>query len=217
MALGWRGSYLRYKSFFLNISELYKKRADFRAFIEIVLSISTIIIFLLFALKPTAITIVNLLQEIKQKKETLSALTQKEKNLRIAEALLTQYQTYLPDIDTAVPSVVSPDLLVKQIEGLATKDSVNIVGISVNQVTIVGTTPKTVSPPGAKAAPENASKMPFSVSIKGSYPDLMTFIKDFENLRVITKIDDLEISSSTTNQGRAIVAVISGWEPFLPN
>ncbi len=217
MALGWRGSYLRYKSFFLNISELYKKRADFRAFLEIVLSISTVIIFLLFALKPTAVTIITLLQDIKQKNETLSALTLKENNLQTAEALLVQNQSYLPDIDNAVPTAASPDLLVKQIEGLAAKDSVNIIGASVNQVTILGTLPQKSSTVGAKTPPGNTNKMPFSVSIRGSYSNLMMFITDFENLRVITEINDLEISSSATDKGRVIVAVISGWEPFVGN
>ena len=59
MATGWRGQYIRYRGFFLNIVDLYKKRADLRAFLEVILSISTVTIFLLFALKPTMLTIVS--------------------------------------------------------------------------------------------------------------------------------------------------------------
>ena len=90
MALGWRGSYSRYKEFFLNITALYKKKAELRAFLEIILSLSTIIIFLLFALKPTVITIVSLLQQIKEKQATLSGLTQKVSDLQKASSLLQQ-------------------------------------------------------------------------------------------------------------------------------
>ena len=89
MALGWRGSYSRYKEFFLNITALYKKKAELRAFLEIILSLSTIIIFLLFALKPTVITIVSLLQQIREKQDTLSGLTQKVSDLQKANNRLT--------------------------------------------------------------------------------------------------------------------------------
>ena len=71
MALGWRGQYYRYKDYFLNIVALYKQRRDLRAFLEVILSLSTVIIFVVFALKPTALTIISLYNEIKVKKDTL--------------------------------------------------------------------------------------------------------------------------------------------------
>ena len=108
MAQGWRESYYRYKEFFLNISALYKQKADLRAFLEIVLSITTVIVFLLFALKPTALTIINLLQQISEKRQTLAALTQKVTDLQTASTLLDQNQNILPDIDNAVPTYPTP-------------------------------------------------------------------------------------------------------------
>ena len=59
--------------------------------------------------------------------------------------------------------------------------------------------------------------MPFSLSIRGTFANLTAFIKDFENLRTVTKIDSLGIGSSVTDKGVVIVAVISGREPFLSN
>jgi hypothetical protein len=217
MALGWRESYYRYKEFFLNISALYKQRADLRAFLEIILSLSTITVFLLFALKPTALTIINLLQEINEKRQTVASLTQKLNNLQIANTLLTQNQSVIPDIHIAVPDNPNPDTLSKQVEGLAAKDSTNILGITVNQVTLIGSgaTPKTLS--GLKSLPKNAKEMPFSVSVSGNYANLISFIKDFSNLRIATAVDSLGISSSITDKGRVIVAVISGRVAFLGN
>jgi hypothetical protein len=214
MALGWRESYYRYKEFFLNIAALYKRKADLRAFLEIVLSITTVIVFLLFALKPTALTIIDLLQQISEKRQTLSALTQKVDNLQTAATLLNQNQNFIPDIDNAVPSVPNPDVLSKQIEGLSAKDSTQVLGISVNQVTLVGTIPS-MKTSGLTPLPGGANEMPFSLSVKGTYVNLISFINDFENLRVAVKTDSLEISSSVTDKGRVIVAVISGRVPFL--
>ena len=214
MALGWRGSYTRYREFFLNITALYKKKADLRAFLEIILSLSTITIFLLFALKPTVLTIISLLQQIKEKQSTLSALTQKVNDLQVADSLLQQNQSFIPDIDTAVPTIPNPDIFSEQVLGLAAKDSTDILGISINQTTLVGT-PTGSSPSGLEPLPGNAKEMPFSISVRGAFPNLISFIKDLENLRITTKIDTLGISSSVTDKGLVIVAVISGGVPYL--
>jgi hypothetical protein len=214
MALGWRGSYTRYKEFFLNISALYKKRPDLRAFLEIILSLSTVIIFLLFALKPTVITIVSLLQQIKEKQNTLSVLTQKVADLQVAGNLLQKNQNFIPIINIAVPSRPSPNTLSEQALGLAAKNSASILGVSINQITLMGVdTSKGV--PGIKPLPANAKEMSFSISIRGAFSNLATFIKDFENLRVVKKIDTLGITSSVTDKGLVIVAIISGRVPYL--
>ncbi|OGM16155.1 hypothetical protein A2V56_00920 [Candidatus Woesebacteria bacterium RBG_19FT_COMBO_42_9] len=216
MALGWRGSYARYKEFFLNIAALYKKKAELRAFLEIILSLSTITIFLLFALKPTVITIVSLLQQIKEKQATLAGLTQKVSDLQEASGLLQQNQASIQNINIAVPTLAKPNILAGQVLGLAAKNSVEILGFSVNQITLVGTSEsKSVS--DFKPLPGNAKEMPFSLSVRGPYPNLNAFIKDFENLKVVTKIDTLGISSSVTESGSSVVTVISGRAPFLGN
>ena len=216
MAQSWRGSYTRYKGFFLNISALYKKRSDIRAFLEIILSLSTVIIFLIFALKPTAVTIINLLQQIKERKATLSTLTQKVNDLQTAAGIIQQNQNYIPDIDIAVPVSPNPDIFSEQVEGLAVKDTVSILGISINQIPLIG---DLTSKGTGKymPLPDGANEMPFSVSIKGNFSDIISFIHDFGNMRIATKVDTLSINSSTSDSGLTIVAVISGRVPYLGN
>jgi hypothetical protein len=214
MALGWRGSYTRYKEFFLNITELYKKRADLRAFLEIILSLSTVIVLLLFALKPTVLTIIDLLQQIEEKQSTLSALTQKVADLQVAGNLLQRNQGFIPNINVAVPSRPNPNTLSEQALGLAAKNSASILGVSINQITLMGLdTGKGV--PGIKPLPANAKEMSFSISVRGAFSNLAAFIRDFENLRMMTKIDSLGITSSVTDKGLVIVAIISGRAPYL--
>ena len=186
MALGWRGSYTRYKEFFLNITELYKKRADLRAFLEIILSLSTVIVLLLFALKPTVLTIIDLLQQIEEKQSTLSALTQKVADLQVAGNLLQRNQGFIPNINVAVPSRPNPNTLSEQALGLAAKNSASILGVSINQITLMGLdTGKGV--PGIKPLPANAKEMSFSISVRGAFSNLAAFIRDFENLRNLSR------------------------------
>lgn len=214
MANGWKSSYYRYRELFLNVSSLYKKRADLRAFLEIVLSIVAVIVFLIFALKPTALTIISLMQQIKEEKTVLSGLTQKISNLQKANTLLNQNQLYLNDIDTAISTSPSPDVFTKQIEGIAFKNGVTIIGFSINDVVLVGVTKTSKSAGDFTPFPENAQEMNYSVSVRGSFTNIESFLKDMENLRTISTTDSLTINSSVTDTGRVIVALVSGRVPY---
>ena len=215
MAVGWRGSYLRYREYFLNIANLYKQRADLRAFLEIILSLSTITIFLLFALKPTALTIISLTQEIREKKQTVAELDKKISDLKIATSVFAQNQAFIPDINAAIGTIANPEVFAKQVQGLASKNGVSIQGMSIGQITLVGKDAGTKKSSETKPLPEGAREMQVSVSVKGDYIALLSFIKDLQNLRLANKVDILGISASTTESGRVIVAVISGRVPFL--
>jgi Tfp pilus assembly protein PilO len=208
MALGWRGQYLRYKDFFLNIAALYRQRADLRAFLEVILSIITVVIFLLFALKPTALTIIGLLQEIKEKQTTVVNLTQKISDLKTAHETFTKNQDAIEDIEISVSNLPKPDIIVQQIERIAIKNSVEILGVSIGQITLIGEPLKNDS---------TDNNMPISINIKGSYSNLLSFMKDVENLKIATKIDGINMNSSETETGQVIVVVITGKIPFLPN
>lgn len=215
MATGWRGQYFRYKDFFLNIVSLYKQRRDLRAFLEVILSLSTVIIFTVFALKPTALTIISLYNQIKDRRDTLSALNQKINDLQSANRVFSQNQTHIPDIDAAIFGSPEPDTISKQILGIASKDSVSLLGVSIGQLVLVGNIKLPKVSTDVKPLPENSLAMPVSISVKGSYANLIAFIKDFENLRVPVKIDSISISSSQNQVENVIVGVITARVPYI--
>ncbi|QQG41963.1 MAG: hypothetical protein HYV90_01465 [Candidatus Woesebacteria bacterium] len=196
---------------------LYKKRAELRAFLEIILSLTTITIFLSFALKPTVLTIISLVQQIQEKKTTLAGLNLKIKNLQTAENVLTQNEAATRDVDIAISSQANVDIISKQIQGLAVKDAVSILGFSIGQTVLVGANPSAKKSSDYKPIPGNPGEMQISLSIKGAYPNIESFIKDLENLRVTIKIDSLGINASQTDSGQVIVAIIAGRVPFLKN
>jgi hypothetical protein len=215
MTLGWRGQYFRYKDFYLNILVLYKQRKDLRAFLELILSLSTIIIFVVFALKPTALTIISLYNDVKVKKEILSSLNQKISDLQTANNVYSQNKNFIPDIDAAVFSNPQPDAVSKQILGLGSKDSVTLLGVSIGQVVLVGKANISKTSSELKPLPGGALSMPVSIIVKGPYANLLTFIKDFENLRIPAKIDSLTINSAETQGENVIVGVITARVPYL--
>jgi hypothetical protein len=183
--------------------------------LELTLSLSTIIVLVVFALKPTALTIISLYNQIKAKQATLSSLNQKISDLQTANNVFNQNQNFIPDVDAAVFSNPEPDTISKQILGLASKDSVSLLGVSIGQVFLVGKDNSPKSSSGLEPLPGSALAMPVSISFKGNYSDLLAFIKDFENLRIPVKIDSLTVSSSQTQEGSTIVGVITARVPYL--
>jgi hypothetical protein len=215
MTTGWKGQYFKYRDYAAKMGVLYKERKDFRDFLELILSLSTIIIFVLFAIKPTAITIITLYNQIRDKRETLNSLNQKIKDLQKASNIFNQNQSLIPDVDSSVFGIPEPDTISKQILGLAAKDSVNLLGLSIGQLTIIGkeTSSKTAS--DVRSLPNGALSMPLSISVKGSYTNLLAFVKDLENLKIPVRFDSISINSSQTQDGSVIVSIISARVPYL--
>lgn len=215
MQTGWREQYYRYKGFFLDMVALYNRRRDIRAFLEVILSLATIIIFIAFALRPTALTIISLYNQIQEKQKTLNSLTQKIRDLQTANSVFNQNQNFISDIDNAIFTNPEPDTVSEQILGLASKDGVSVLGISVGQVAFVGKSIVQRTTSDVQPLPNNTLSMPLSISTRGAYSNTLTFIKDVENLRIPIKIDSLSINSSQTQSGNAIVGVITARVPFI--
>lgn len=204
MAAGWRNQYLRYKEFFLNITTLYKKRVDLRMFLEIILSLTTVIIFTVFALKPTALTIINLVKEIKGKEKTISTLDQKIENLEMAKENYSQIETFIPKIISSIPNGPQPDDLVRQIENIASKNSIEILGISIGEAPIIN----------KDDMKKDKLTIDISINVTGPYLSIVSFIKDLENFRRPIRLETLTINSSKTEDANILVATVTGKIPY---
>jgi hypothetical protein len=220
MASTWRGQYYRYRDFSYNLLAIYKQRADVQAFLEIILSLSTLIIFVIFAIKPTALTMVSLNKEINAKEQTLAELNQKITNLQIANSNYSQNSQYLPDIDNAIFSKPQPDTVSKQIMGMAIKNGVTVSGISIGETVIVGKyknqsaqNPNQTSV--VKPLPDGAYSLPVSISINGEYANIKQFLIDIENVRVPIKIDNIILGTSKSENETNITELINARIPYL--
>lgn len=215
MATNWRSSYFRYRELFLNVTALYKKRADLQAFLEIVLSIIAVMVFSIFALKPTAITIIDLVKQIREEEKTITLLNTKISNLQKAKIVFSQNQDSLKKVDVAISLYPNPETFALQLRGLSAKNGVELVGITIKDLILVGESKNTKSQDEHSPLPENAKEMEYSINIRGNYNGIASFIKELENMRMISVIDSVTISTSTTDNGKTIVAIISGRVPYL--
>jgi len=214
MALGWKKDYLRYKELFLKLLIVYKKRNDVRMFLEIILSLVTITVFSVFALRPTLLTISQLIKDNKEKQETVNKMEQKIKNIQLAQQKYESYLDKISIIEQAVPNTPTPESLLRQIQGIAFKNFVNVVGSSVNEVALIGTDSKK-SKEEIKNLPEGVKSLTFSVNVAGPYLSLYQFLSDLENSRRPIVINSVNIISLKENEESFIVMSISGQTPFI--
>lgn len=204
MALGWRKEYLRYKSYYLNVLNLYKSKGDLRMFMEIIFSLITISFFGIFALRPTFLTISTLLKEIDSKKETIAKMDTKIKNLQTAQNILNQESLRIPIVELSIPVLPHPQTFVHQIEGSASMAQVQILGVRIDETSLKGNT-----------LIKDQEMMGFSVSATGSFQNLFSFLKNLENLRNPIKIDTLGISLIKQETANILTLIVTGKVPYL--
>ncbi len=163
-----------YQKYLLDIAALYQTRPDIKAYLELLLSIFTITLFAIFAIRPTLVTVGTLLTEINAKKGTLQELTEKANNLAIAQNLLQEQRENIDLLNKAIPSSAEPESYVRQIEGIALKDNVVITSTKTGEIPLV-------TPQNQTQQPSNSFEI--SISAKSpSYKEISDFAKDVENL-----------------------------------
>lgn len=212
---GWRLDYSRYQRYFLNIMLFYKKRADLQAFLEILLSLGATALFILLALRPTLITISSLLREIEEKEATIATMDQKIQNLTTAQSRYNQDSARIALLDTAIPTKVSPAEFLRQIEGVANKNSVALVGVTVGEIILLGPEGTKIIDEELKALPAGAESFNVTIVASGDYPNLALFIQDIENLRRPVFVDSFSINTGRFEDTTSLVVQIAGRTPFV--
>ena len=208
MGPAWRSNYSRYKRLFLTFFSRYRERQDVKMFLEILLSLITISLFSLLALRPTLITIAELIIDIESKKGTVAVMDAKIEDLGRAQKLYDQEIRRIKLLEDSVPKEPTPEGFIRQIEGLSAKRAVGIISMSLEEVVILGK-----ESPAQKA--DNTGRLSFSVSTSADYPQLYSFLKDLEKMRRPLNVHSLSVSTSTTREETFLVLVVDGISPFL--
>ena len=216
MANNWKNDYMRYKDFFLNVLQVYYAKPNIKIYLELILSLTTIIIFSIFAIKPTILTIIELNKEIQTKENTITEIKQKLIDLQKVNDIMQNEAEKLARIETAIPSSATPENIILEMERLANKNSLQILNLSMSEVTIMGNEKlKKKGADNLEKLPLEADELPFNVSLSGSYQNLVLLISDIENQIRPIKIDSLTINTSTTDEGKVLILTVAGRLPFV--
>lgn len=215
MALGWRNQYSRYKDFFLNVYGAYQKKAEAKMFIEILLSATISAIFIFLALRPTVLTILELVKTIQEKEKTIKVMEQKIQNLNIAQKIYEDNSVGISLIKASIPNTPEPEILSRQIQGLAEQNSVELSSLAIENIPLVGAE-EVKTDKNLTSLPSGSNPITFSVNIKSAnFPLISNILSQLENLRVPIKLDTFTITSTQSEDVINLTLAVGGRSPYL--
>lgn len=212
MKTGWRKNYLRQKSYFLNMVSQYKERADIRTYLEILLSLLTISVFAIFALRPTLLTIAELLKEIGGKKAVIVQMDDKISKLNKAQILYDQKRDQVLMLKNSIPDNPKPNDIIRQFEGLSADYSLIITNFTLGEAPIKGNPSK--GPNKVKGDKEKINNLiPVTTNISTditNYPAIENMLKGLENLRLPLVVNNLTLVTNQIENGQIVSLNLDG-------
>ncbi|MDP1743473.1 MAG: type 4a pilus biogenesis protein PilO [Candidatus Amesbacteria bacterium] len=198
MAIDYRNSLTHYRKYL----QIIQKRPMWRATLFVTLSLLLLIVLLVFALRPTLVTIAGLTGDIQSKRDIESQLNTKIANL---QSMVQSYQKIQPQlylIDSALPLQSKfgslSDYLVK---------SASQTGVMVDSIVLGNINLSSQSPPN-----QGLTDFEFSINIKGSYTQVHDMLYKIENSRRLMSISSVQITRSNSGQ---LAASIKGKTYFI--
>ncbi len=212
-------NYQVYRKYLNQIVVMYQKRNDLRLFLETLLTMTAVVFFGLFAVKPTLVTVAELYRGKQAKEETLNTLNIKIENLIEAEKLYNQFEEEIVLLNKSIPSDPVVEEVVRQIEGAANTNNTLLLSFDLGQVIIKGQEPNanTQALPAEDMVEENGAQVQvvsqeitFDLSATGSFTELNAFLRDLETLRRpinFTEIDFRKPPSGVESLGELLLNV----------
>jgi len=156
-----------------------------------------------FAIKPTAITIAGLLGEIKVREKTNQELQQKIDQIITAQIAYTQIYDQLALIDHALPENPQFASLIRQIEAKRILTNLELTELNYSSIVLTGKTKQKTE------KESNLQEINFSASMQGHYPDFKSFLKENFNYRRIIHINNFDIQQPKSQQEETDSLIIS--------
>ncbi|MDD3679871.1 MAG: hypothetical protein PHX72_03400 [Candidatus Shapirobacteria bacterium] len=178
-----------------------------------VAAVFLIAFFVIFAIRPTVITIAELLAEIKAREELNQQLENKIKQIFAAQKLYNQIydRTYL--LDQALPSNPRFAYFSQSLESNRISADLGLNTLNYSSIVLTEKTPP-------KTIKEN-QEFKFTTGLIGYYPNLRSFLENIFNQRRIIYIDSLKVSQGKNKQTMAenlpLVITVNGKTFYLGN
>ncbi len=162
--------------------------------LTLVLSLFVMAIFILFALRPTIVTIVTLKKTIVESEKTLQQLSAKMTNLQKASIQFELLKPMLPILNTTIPNngaEYSP--LATSIEILARQTGTQLESESLGPTLLFSR----IISPFIPSKGQSVIELPFTVRVVGSYPNVSAFLTKLLSMERIILIDSVTITRET--------------------
>lgn len=172
----------RYNYYYRRLHIFYQKPAV-QVSSAVLFTLGIIIFFGAFAIRPTLITIGELLRKIKDQQVVLDKARTKAAALATAQQLYNQVSPDISVIDSAIPPDYRIQQLLLYIESTAGNLGIPISNLSINKLHYPLIQPKSAS----------IQEMPFTLSFTASYPDVKRLLTNLNQLPRLVSIDSISI------------------------
>lgn len=186
------------------LMDFYQKPVA-RVSIELILSILIVIFFALFAIRPTLITMADLVKEIEDKRELSKQMSLKLASLATAQE---QYELYQPQfylLEEAIPRRLDLVKSLKKLEKLAGEGQLVINMMSMSQV------PELIKEESLTNDFKDYERqfLQINVELIGSYLQIREFVEKIMNVRQVFIVDQVVVERMTETDNLSAVLRIS--------
>lgn len=172
----------RYSRYFTYIQPVFKAPAV-RTYGGPILTLITLTIFIIFAIKPTGETILVLQKKLEESKSALQKLNQKSENLLAAKKNYKQLDaTTKSRVGNYIPANVELKSLITSLELVANKNNASISAIQIQPLTLEQTSQNTRL---------KLSEITFTFNLEGVYENLLNVLKDLQNSPRLISISNI--------------------------
>ncbi len=178
------------------LNQFYAKPVA-RVSVELLLTLCTILFFALFAIRPTLLTMSDLIKEIDDKRKLDIQLSQKIASLSSAQSEYLKAEPRLAILDEALPSKPNLIEVVKMLEKIASDRNLAINSLNITEIP----EEPAEAPPFEKTTRQNIN---VAISITGDYLTIRQFIEDIKSTRRSFVIETVVF---TTNQEQGVTSL----------
>lgn len=186
----------RYLDALKALPDLRGKKA--RTYVELTLTLVTLIVLGLFAINPTLSTITELKKEIEDSTFVNQSLTQKISSLSQLQQLYTQLTPDLPRVMAAIPDQPDTPHLMGQLQTIAENNNVTISSFQSSAVEIIQ---KSLSPL------RNDFSYTVTINAEGTYNNIERFLGQVSTFDRIVSIEALTISVNPKNKSTLLISM----------
>lgn len=167
---------------------------------ELFLTIGAVLFFALFAIRPTILTMTELVKEIEDKKETSEALSRKVTVLQTVQGEYFALQDQLYLLDEVIPIEPDPERYLRIIEKVASDNRISISSMQVNEIPLE---------PEESVAFTRKSPVEgqINLSLTGEYQAIRQFLQTLSEVRPLISLDSISFFKSTTEVDTNTISV----------
>lgn len=207
MAFDYRTEYHRYRQYYINLRNFYQQPTIKVSFF-VLLSFFTVVFFAVFAIRPTVVTIGQLIKSIDDKRKVDMALAKKINALDELQVEMVGIRDDIDKIFTVLPEDSDLGRLMQIFEYIAKENNINLISVRFQPVRLgeenkIGSEERVVN---------------FSLSAGGSLAEVIEFMQDLEEVDRLLVLDKMRFLGTGVSAGRIgseVAIEVSGRSFFL--